>query len=81
MGGKENVAEMVKEVIARMVRGAEEGKLTDETRIRDDLEADSLEMIELVMEIEDEFGISIPDEDAEKIVTVGDAVKYVEEHS
>ncbi|MBO5902727.1 MAG: acyl carrier protein [Tidjanibacter sp.] len=45
-----------------------------------DLGADSLDTVELIMEFEKEFGISIPDEDAEKIATVGDAIKYIEEH-
>jgi acyl carrier protein len=78
--GKEEVAEKVKAIIARMVEGADKGKMTDESRLKEDLNADSLDMIELVMEMEDEFGFSVPDEDAEKIKTVGDAVKYVEEH-
>lgn len=46
----------------------------------DDLGADSLDIVELIMELEEEFGIEIPDEDAEKIRTVADAVKYIEEH-
>jgi acyl carrier protein len=47
----------------------------------DDLNADSLDTVELVMEFEDEFDLNIPDEDAEKIQTVGDAIKYIESHA
>ncbi|HET6203865.1 MAG TPA: acyl carrier protein [Planctomycetota bacterium] len=54
-------------------------KITDATHFVNDLGADSLDTVELVMEFEDEFELSIPDEDAEKITTVGDAVKYIEE--
>jgi acyl carrier protein len=54
-------------------------KITDATHFVNDLGADSLDTVELVMEFEDEFELSIPDEDAEKIATVGDAVKYIEE--
>lgn len=53
--------------------------VTPEARFQEDLGADSLDVVELVMKIEDEFKIEIPDEDAEKIRTVGDAVKYIEE--
>ena len=56
-----------------------EGPITDESSFVDDLGADSLDTVELVMALEEEFGIEIPDEDAEKITTVGDAVKYIEE--
>ena len=52
-----------------------------ETRFVDDLGADSLDQAELVMEFEDEFDLNIPDEDAEKIQTVGDAIKYIEQHT
>lgn len=53
-------------------------QVTMEAKFQDDLGADSLDVVELIMEIEEQFGINIPDEDAEKIVTVGDAVKYIE---
>lgn len=53
--------------------------ITAESSFQDDLKADSLDLVELVMEFEDEFGITIPDDDYEKIRTVGDAVKYIEE--
>lgn len=59
--------------------GTSRDKISPETSFINDLGADSLDTVELVMEFEDEFGINIPDEDAEKIMTVGDAVKYIQE--
>ncbi|MEN8240464.1 MAG: acyl carrier protein [Chloroflexota bacterium] len=59
--------------------GADEGKITPEAKFREDLEADSLDIVELIMAFEDKFGSEISDEDAQKITTVGDAVKYIEE--
>ena len=59
--------------------GVEESMETNEARFTNDLGADSLDTVELIMEIEDEFGISIPDDLAEKISTVGDAIKFVEQ--
>ena len=59
--------------------GVSESEVTSEANFTNDLSADSLDRVELIMEIEDEFGISIPEDLAEKIATVGDAVKYVEE--
>ena len=59
--------------------GVSESEVTAEANFTNDLSADSLDRVELIMEIEDEFGISIPEDQAEKIATVGDAVKYVEE--
>ena len=59
--------------------GVEREKLTDEASFIEDLGADSLDIVELVMEFEKEFNIDIPDEDAEKLRTVGDAVKYLNE--
>jgi acyl carrier protein len=57
-----------------------EAEVVPEAKFIDDLGADSLDIVELVMALEDEYGIEIPDEDAEKIETVGDAIKYIEEH-
>lgn len=57
--------------------GVDEDKITRDTTFQDDLGADSLEIVELVMEMEDQFGREIPDEDAEKLTTVGKAVDYV----
>lgn len=54
-------------------------RVTSEARFREDLEADSLDLVELIMEFEDEFGGEISDEDAQKITTVGEAVEYIEE--
>lgn len=71
--------EKVKEVIMDKL-GVEESKITPEASFVDDLGADSLDTVELVMQFEEEFGIEIPDEDAEKLVTVGQAVEYIESH-
>ena len=57
-----------------------EENVTTEATFVDDLAADSLDIVELVMTIEEEFDLEIPDSDAEKIVTIGDVVKYIEEH-
>ena len=59
--------------------GVDESEVTMEASFVDDLGADSLDTLELVMALEEEFGIEIPDEDAEKIATVGDAIKYIQE--
>jgi len=72
------VAEKVKSIIAEQL-GVKIEEVTPEASFIDDLGADSLDTVELVMALEEEFGVEIPDEDAEKITTVGDAVKYVEE--
>jgi acyl carrier protein len=68
----------VKEIIMDKL-GVEESQITPEASFTNDLGADSLDIVELVMGFESEFDISIPDEDAEKIGTVGDAVKYLNE--
>ena len=68
----------VKQIIIENL-GVEADKVTDEAAFVDDLGADSLDTVELVMAFEDEFDCEIPDEDAEKMNTVGDAVKYLEE--
>lgn len=72
-----DVFEEVKEIIVDLV-GVEEDKVTPEARFREDLEADSLDLVELIMALEDKFGQEIPDEDAQSITTVGEAVKYIE---
>ena len=74
------VFEKVKKIIAEQL-GVDESEIQDESHFIDDLGADSLDTVELVMALEEEFGIEIPDEDAEKIQTVGDVKKYIEEHS
>ncbi len=72
----EEVEKKIKEVIAR-IYGVDPEKITPETRFVDDLGADSMTTIELVAEIEDLFGIEVPDEDVEKNQTVGQAIEYV----
>ena len=59
--------------------GVDKAKVTPEARFREDLEADSLDLVELIMAFEDEFSGEISDEEAQKISTVGDAIKYIEE--
>jgi acyl carrier protein len=70
----------VKEIIVNKL-GVDEGQVTLEASFTNDLGADSLDTVELVMEFEKAFNIQIPDEDAEKIATVGDAVKYLRSKS
>ena len=60
--------------------GVDESKVVDGARFREELEADSLDLVELIMAFEDEFGGEISDEEAQKITTVGEAVKYLEGH-
>lgn len=60
--------------------GADEDKISPEARFREDLEADSLDLVELIMAFEDKFGSEISDDDAQKITTVGEAVKYIDAH-
>jgi acyl carrier protein len=71
--------EQVKNIIVELL-AVDPSKVTKEARFREDLEADSLDLVELIMEFEDEFGGEISDEDAQKITTVGDAVAYLEEN-
>ena len=73
------IEERVAEIVAEQM-GVDKSQVTRETSFVNDLGADSLDTVELVMEFEDEFDISIPDEDAEKIQTVGQAIEYVEAH-
>lgn len=72
----EDIAERVKKIIEEqlMVDGDE---ITEDAAFVDDLGADSLDTVEMIMELEDEFDIEIPDEDIERIVTVGDAIEYI----
>jgi acyl carrier protein len=72
--------EELKKVVVDLL-GVDEAKVTPEARFREDLEADSLDLVELIMAFEDKFGTEISDEDAQKITTVGEAVKYIEEHA
>jgi acyl carrier protein len=75
----EPVADRVKKIIVDQL-GVEEETVTPEASFVDDLGADSLDTVELVMALEEEFGIEIPDEDAEKITRVREAVDYIEKH-
>lgn len=75
-----SVAEKVKKIIVDKL-GVDESEVTDEASFTNDLGADSLDTVELIMEFEKEFDISIPDEEAENIQTVGQAVAYVEKES
>jgi acyl carrier protein len=67
-------------VIIKDLLGVDEAKVTPEARFREDLEADSLDLVELIMAFEDKFGAEISDEDAQKITTVGEAVAYIDAH-
>jgi len=75
----EEIFEKLKEIIVNQL-GVEEEQVKMKSTFVDDLSADSLDIVELVMSIEEEFDLEIPDEAAEKIVTVEDVVKYIEEH-
>ena len=72
------IAEKVKSVISEQL-GVKPEEVTDQAKFVDDLGADSLDTVELVMALEEEYGVEIPDEDAEKLTTVGEAIKYIEE--
>ena len=75
-----SVADKVKKIVVEQL-GVSEDQVTPEAKFIEDLGADSLDQGELVMALEEEFGSDIPDEDAEKLTTVGDAIKYVESKS
>ena len=75
-----DVAERVKKIVIDHL-GVDEAKVTDSASFIDDLGADSLDTVELVMAFEEEFGVEIPDDAAEKIVTVKDAADYIEQHA
>lgn len=74
------VAERIMEIVAEKL-GKPKEDLTPEKSLIKDLGADSLDMVELMMDVEDEFDLAIPEGEAQKIVTIADAIKYVEEHT
>ena len=76
----EDIEQKVIEIVSEQM-GVAKDAITKETSFVNDLGADSLDTVELVMEFEDEFELSIPDEEAEKIQTVGQAIDYIKEHS
>ena len=75
-----SVEERVVNIIVEQL-GVDTAQVTEHAKFVEDLGADSLDTVELVMALEEEFSIEIPDEDAEKITSVGDAVKYIEQHN
>ena len=75
-----SIAERVKQIVAEQL-GVDEDQVTNEASFMEDLGADSLDTVELVMALEEEFDIEIPDEDAEKIQNVQDAIDYITENS
>ncbi len=76
---EKEIEEKVIAIVAEQM-GVDKGEINRETNFVNDLNADSLDTVELVMEFEDEFETSIPDEDAEKIQTVGQAIEFIKEH-
>ena len=77
---EQEVFDKVKGIIVELL-GVDAAKVTPEARFREDLEADSLDLVELIMAFEEEFNEEIPDEDAQKITTVGGAVSYIMERA
>ncbi len=80
MANKEQVFDKVRQIIVDQL-GVDEDEVTSEASFIDDLGADSLDIVELIMALEEEFGLEIPDDEAEKISTVTDAVEYIRENA
>lgn len=80
MASKEEIFKKVKAIIVDQL-GVEESEVTPEAHFVDDLGADSLDLVELIMALEEEFDLEVPDEEAEKIQTVNDAVEYIRAHT
>jgi acyl carrier protein len=78
-GAYMSIEKRVKEIIVEQL-GVNENEVTPEAKFVDDLGADSLDLVELVMALEEEYNIEISDEEAEKILTVGDAIEYIQSH-
>ena len=76
---REEILAKIQEITADRL-GVDESDVTPDASFREDLEADSLDLVELILELEEQFGMEIPDEEAEKITTVEEAVDYVVEH-
>jgi len=77
---KDEIMAKLKPVIAEQL-GVDESEVTDTASFTEDLNADSLDLVELIMSLEEQFGLQISDEDAEKLTTVGEAVDYIYEHT
>jgi acyl carrier protein len=77
---REEALERVRSILVEQL-GVDDEQVTEDASFQGDLDADSLDLVELIMELEDQFGLKISDEDAQKIATVGEAVDYVTSHS
>ncbi len=80
MADETNIEQKVRDIIVEQL-GVNADQVTIEAKFIEDLGADSLDTVELVMAFEEEFGIEVPDEEAEKLLTVGDVVRYIEDHA
>ena len=76
---EEEIFNKIKDMIADNF-DVDKDKITENTNFKDDLDADSIDLVEFILQLEDEFGAEIPDDEAEKIKTIGDAVSYIKAH-